>query len=97
MALSTTSHISFDTFSNVIDGTLRSSQHKTHGIDPNINRPNWDVPVASRKDVDDAVNAANRAYGEWRATSWEHRRERIERFKEVLEACGQSREHDFRQ
>ncbi|KIW89886.1 uncharacterized protein Z519_09315 [Cladophialophora bantiana CBS 173.52] len=86
MAPSVATQISFETFSNVIDGSLRSSKHKYQGIDPNTSRPNWDVPVASLKDVDNAVDAANRAYKEWRTTSWEYRRERINLFKETVQA-----------
>jgi hypothetical protein len=90
MAPSVATQISFETFSNIIDGSLRSSKHKYQGIDPNTGSPNWEVPVASLEDVDNAVDAANRAYKEWRTTSWEYRRERIDLFKETLQAYGQS-------
>lgn len=88
MAFSTRSEVLFDTFSNVIDGTLRFSEHYAQGIDPNTNHPNWDVPIASTKDVDEAVDAANRAYINWKVTTWADRCERINKFKATLEAYG---------
>ena len=86
MAPSRVDTISFDTFSNIVNGESRSSKTKYHGIDPTTKQPNWDVPVATLKDVDDAVAAANKAYAEWKTTSWEYRVELITRFKEAIEA-----------
>lgn len=86
MAPSRIDNISFNTFSNIINGELRSSKTKYHGVDPTTKQPSWDVPVATPKDVDDAVAAANKAYSQWRTTTWQHRIERITQFKEAIEA-----------
>ncbi|EXJ90736.1 hypothetical protein A1O1_03840 [Capronia coronata CBS 617.96] len=86
MAPSKLETISFTTFSNIIDGQPRTSKTKYHGIDPTTKQPNWDVPVASPDDVEAAVAAANKAFADWKTTSWAYRTERIGRFKEALEA-----------
>ena len=75
--------IDFGTFSNVINGQLKNSKNKYHGIDPTTKEPNWDVPVASHDDIEEAVAAANKAYASWKTTTWEERTHLIERFKEV--------------
>lgn len=85
MAPSRLETISFTTFSNIVDAEPRSSKTKYHGIDPTTKQPNWDVPVASPEDVEDAVAAANRAFADWKTTTWEYRTERLARFKETLE------------
>lgn len=86
MAPSKLETISFTIFSNIVDGQPRSSKTKYHGIDPTTKQPNWDVPVATPEDVEDAVAAANGAYAQWKTTSWQYRTERIARFKEALES-----------
>ncbi|OAL39080.1 hypothetical protein AYO20_01831 [Fonsecaea nubica] len=85
MAPSKVDTISFDTFSNVINGQLRSSKTKYQGIDPTTKQPNWDVPVATPEDIEDAVAAANKAFAEWKNTTWEYRVERLARLKEAFE------------
>ncbi|KIY02424.1 uncharacterized protein Z520_02563 [Fonsecaea multimorphosa CBS 102226] len=86
MAPSRLDTIDFTTFSNIVNGEPRSSKTKYHGIDPTSKQPNWDVPVATSDDIEDAVAAANKAFAEWKTTTWEYRTERIARFKEALEA-----------
>jgi len=86
MAPSKLTTINFTTFHNIVNGELRSSKTKYHGIDPTTKQPNWDVPVATQDDVDDAVASANKAFAEWKNTTWAHRTERIARFKESFEA-----------
>ena len=76
--------ISFETFSNLVDGSLRNSKNKYHGINPSTKEPNWDVPVASHDDIEDAVRAGNKAFKTWKQKSWAQRTEYIERFKEVF-------------
>lgn len=86
MAPSKLETISFTTFGNIINGESRSSKTKYHGTDPTTGEPNWEVPVASPDDVEDAVAAANQAFAQWKTTTWEYRTERLARFKEAIEA-----------
>lgn len=78
--------ISFDTFFNTVNGQARSSKTKYHGVDPTTKKPNWEVPVASAEDVEDAVAAGNQAFEQWKTTTWDFRVERIVRFREIFEA-----------
>ena len=78
--------VDFGTFSNIIAGSPRSSRQKYHGIDPTTKQPNWDVPVATPEDFEDAVTAANKAFAGWKTTTWEYRAERLARFKDTLSA-----------
>lgn len=78
--------IDFNTFYNIVDGKQRSSKQKYHGVDPTTKQPNWDVPVATQQDVDDAVVAATKAFESWKTTTWAERVERIGRFRDAVES-----------
>ncbi|KPI38769.1 putative aldehyde dehydrogenase DhaS [Cyphellophora attinorum] len=78
--------IDFNSFHNIINGELRSSKQKYHGVDPATGEPNWDVPVATEQDVDEAVVAATKAFNEWKKTTWAERQQRIVRFQEAIES-----------
>ncbi|KAI1609559.1 Aldehyde/histidinol dehydrogenase [Exophiala viscosa] len=78
--------ISFDTFANIVNGQSRSSKTTYHGVDPTTKQPNWEAPVASAEDVEDAVAAVNKAFEQWKTTTWEFRSARMVRFKEIFEA-----------
>ena len=84
MAPSKLTTIDFDTFANVVDGQLRNSKNKYHGIDPTTKEPNWDVPIAGHDDIEDAVAAGNKAYAKWKKTTWEERIQYLERFQEMF-------------
>jgi acyl-CoA reductase-like NAD-dependent aldehyde dehydrogenase len=84
MAPSKLNTIDFGTFANIVNGQPRNSKNKYHGIDPTTKEPNWDVPVASHDDIEEAVSAANKAYASWKKRSWEERTQHLERFKEVF-------------
>lgn len=86
MAPSKLTSIDFTSFTNIVNGEPRNSKTKYHGIDPTTKQPLWDVPVATDEDIEDAVEAANKAYESWRLTTWEQRTEKIAQFKELLEA-----------
>ncbi len=83
MAPSKFATVEFNTFNNIVNGEPRSSKNKYYGIDPTNKEKLWDVPVASKEDVEDAVKAANEAYRKWAKTSWEERQEALNRFREL--------------
>ncbi len=43
----------------------RGAETTYHGIDPRTEDPLYEAPVATQKDLDDAVTAANRAFKSW--------------------------------
>jgi acyl-CoA reductase-like NAD-dependent aldehyde dehydrogenase len=83
MAPSKLTTIDFTTFNNIVDGEPRNSKNKYNGVDPTTKEKLWDVPVASKEDVEDAVKAANSAYRKWSTKSWEERQQALVRFKDV--------------
>lgn len=73
----------FTSFSNIVDGKARSSTNLYHGIDPTTGNSLWDVPVASRGDLDDAVAAAQKAFDLWSVLPFEDRRKLCTSFGEL--------------
>jgi acyl-CoA reductase-like NAD-dependent aldehyde dehydrogenase len=78
--------VDFTTFTNIVNGEPRNSKTKYNGVDPITKEKLWDVPVATNDDIEDAVAAANKAYLQWRDTTWEERTEKLRQFKELLES-----------
>lgn len=81
--------IDFTSFSNIIAGELRNSKEKYHGVDPTTKQPLWDTPIATDEQIEEAVKAANKAYEQWKNTTWEERTEKLARFKEFFESYHQ--------
>ncbi len=83
MAPSKLTTVDLHTFTNIVNGEARTSKNKYNGTDPTTKEKLWDVPIASKEDVEDAVKAANSAFKKWSKTSWEERQEALTRFMEV--------------
>ena len=62
-----------------------TNEQKVHGIDPSTGAPLWKVPVATPKDLDDAVEASNAAFKVWSATIHEERSHLMIRFAAALD------------
>jgi len=78
--------LQFDTFQNVINGKLVDTEKTRYGINPATKKPNPPVPVATQKDVDDAVAAAKTAFKSWSKTSIAERKKALNAYAEgVLE------------
>ncbi|KAL8780732.1 MAG: hypothetical protein Q9194_000734 [Teloschistes cf. exilis] len=76
--------IDFSTFNNIIDGDRRSAKHFYYGIDPSTEERLWDVPVATEADVEDAVNAAQRAFSSWSHVAFEDRCNLVKKYAEAF-------------
>ncbi|EMD59561.1 hypothetical protein GGP41_004401 [Bipolaris sorokiniana] len=68
------STLDFEKFYNIVDGQQRGSDQIHHGINPATGQELWDVPVASEKDLNDAVASAKKAFPAWRDTAVEERK-----------------------
>tara|TARA_R110002003_G_scaffold1993_8_gene23848 strand:+ start:12715 stop:13068 length:354 start_codon:yes stop_codon:yes gene_type:complete len=79
-----TATLSFDKFNNIVGGELRGSNHTSHAVDPSTREELWEIPIASKQDVDDAVGAARKAFLPWRETPFE---QRVAAIKAWGEAC----------
>lgn len=69
--------LNFTTFSNVINGELRSTATTRHGINPATKQPNPEVPVSTQQDLDDAVAAARAAFPAWAKSTFEERQKAL--------------------
>lgn len=72
-------------FFNTINGEKRMSSRSGHGTNPSNLERLPDVPVASSRDVDDAVAGARSAFMQWSAVATERRRELLNQFINALE------------
>ncbi|KAI1106810.1 aldehyde dehydrogenase [Jackrogersella minutella] len=71
-------------FFNIIDGKARSSKEHHRVVDPRTEELLWDAPVATTKDLDDAVEAANRAFKTWKKTTTAERQKAVHEVANVL-------------
>ncbi|WP_233838190.1 aldehyde dehydrogenase family protein [Paraburkholderia sp. ZP32-5] len=72
-------------FAHLIDGALETSTSTFDVINPSTGRAFARCPDASRAQFDAAVTAARRAFAGWSRTSFEERRERLNRFADAIE------------
>lgn len=83
MSPSKVSTISFDKFYNIVDGKQRSSDSNQNGVNPVNGEKLWDVPVATEKDLDDAVASGEKAFESWSQTPIEKRKELLQKYCDV--------------
>ncbi|KNG46698.1 aldehyde dehydrogenase [Stemphylium lycopersici] len=79
------STLDFEKFYNIVDGQQRGSEQIHHGINPTSGQQLWDVPIASEKDLNDAVAAANKAFPAWRDTPIEKRKELLKQVADLFQ------------
>lgn len=72
----------FETFFNVVNGECRSAVNFKNGTDPSTGEKLWDWPIATTKDLEEAVRSANDAFKTWSSTPIEERVEHISQWKE---------------
>ncbi|OCK78285.1 aldehyde dehydrogenase [Lepidopterella palustris CBS 459.81] len=65
--------VSFTTFYNVVNGENRGSKQSYHGVNPSTGEDLWDVPVATKQDLEDAVKAARTAFKSWSKKPFDER------------------------
>ncbi|KAI3319105.1 aldehyde dehydrogenase-like protein [Xylariaceae sp. AK1471] len=80
-------------FYNIIDGKQRGSEVNEQVVDPRTEELLWDVPVASAQDLDDAVDAANRAFKTWKYASQAERHKVLQNVADCLRANVDSLSH----
>ncbi|KAG9244072.1 aldehyde dehydrogenase [Calycina marina] len=74
----------FDTFRNVINGKLVDGEKTRAGINPATKKANAQVPVATEKDLDNAVDAAKAAFKTWSRTTIEERKKAVSAYSAAL-------------
>ncbi|KAF9871182.1 aldehyde dehydrogenase [Colletotrichum karsti] len=73
-------------FFNIIDGKRRSSERHHQCTDPRTEEPLWNAPIATTKDLDEAVAAAKRVLKTWSQTSNAQRSECLRKIVEIYTA-----------
>jgi len=80
------STLNFEQFYNIVDGKQRGSDKIHRGVNPATRQELWDVPIASDRDLNDAVVAARKAFPGWRDTPIEERKELLGKLVDSFEA-----------
>ncbi|KXL51221.1 hypothetical protein M433DRAFT_6988 [Acidomyces richmondensis BFW] len=80
MSPSKISTITWDSFSNIVDGQLRGGKDKHYGINPATGEKSWPVPIGTQQDVDDAVASAAKAFESWQEVPIEKRKELLQKY-----------------
>lgn len=78
--------LTWDTFSNTIDGKADNGKSSRHGINPATEGNSSTVPVATQEDVDRAMVAAKKAFKTWSAVPYAERQKAVLAFADALEA-----------
>lgn len=78
--------LDFTKFYNTINGKLTTTEKVRQGVNPATLEPLYDVPVATPKDVDTAVEAAQVAFKTWKKTTWEERKKAVSAFADAFMA-----------
>ena len=76
--------VTFSSFSNVIDGQLSRGDTFHKGVDPVTELELWDIPAATKEDVDKAVASARCAFKAWKLKTWQERKQKLLDFVEGL-------------
>lgn len=75
--------ISFDSFYNIIGGQKRGAERTYCGTNPANKKPLWNAPVATSKDVEDAIAASREAFPSWTATEYRARAQMLQNFADL--------------
>jgi acyl-CoA reductase-like NAD-dependent aldehyde dehydrogenase len=73
-------------FFNVVNGQSREGETSHQCVDPRTEEPLWDAPIASLKDLDDAVAAAQDAQKTWGKSTIEERSALLKKMVEIYQA-----------
>lgn len=77
--------LNFEKFYNVVAKDLRGSDKIHHGVNPSDRSLLWDVPIATERDLDEAVEIAREAFKSWSKTSWAERQQVMARMRDELQ------------
>lgn len=85
-SVGTEKSLDWSTYYNVIDGKLTTTAKTRHGINPATGKPNPEVPVSTREDVDNAMTAGTAAYKKWSQVPFAERQKAVVAFADAVEA-----------
>lgn len=76
--------LDFEKFQNIIGKGFRGSEKIHNGVNPSDKSLLWDVPIATERDLDEAVEVAREAFKSWSKTSWEERQAALGHMRDEL-------------
>ncbi|KAK6356058.1 hypothetical protein TWF718_000432 [Orbilia javanica] len=74
----------FTTFTNIIGGKATTTAETQQPINPSTREPNPPVPLSTKKDLDDAVEAARKAFKSWSQTTWDARKSMLLKYANAI-------------
>lgn len=77
---------------NIVYGEFSSTSVTRHSIDPATEESLYEVPVASKEQLDSAVQHARETFKTWSKTTFEERSELVQAFADAIEANRQDLE-----
>lgn len=79
--------MNFEVFQgNIINNEIVGTKTTRHSINPSTGQPLYDVPVASKEDLDSAVKHARASFSTWSQTSFEERSKLLLAFADAIES-----------
>jgi acyl-CoA reductase-like NAD-dependent aldehyde dehydrogenase len=73
-------------FFNIVGAERRSSEANEHTICPRTGKALWEAPLASSKDLEDAVSAAQTSSKSWAKTDFDLRQNLLRKFASEITA-----------
>ncbi|KAK6066277.1 putative aldehyde dehydrogenase [Seiridium cupressi] len=70
---------------NIVNNEFLKSATTRHGIDPSTGEPLYEVPVATKADLDTAVKHSRAAFKTWSKTTFSERAELLLKFADLIE------------
>ncbi|KAK6384463.1 hypothetical protein LTS17_002026 [Exophiala oligosperma] len=81
--------LDFSAFFNIVNGGVRGSEKTNHSVDPATGEALPQLPIATKEDVDEAVNAAKAAFSSWSRTPVTERKAALAAFADSFESYTQ--------
>lgn len=75
-----------DDYVQIINGKSAPTQKTHQGINPATLEKKPEVPVATQDDLNNAVDAARKAFKSWSRVPWEERRQKLYAWADAVEA-----------
>ncbi|KAJ4013737.1 hypothetical protein NW752_005448 [Fusarium irregulare] len=87
MSTNGTTHLNLqDNYVQIINGKSAPTQKTHQGINPATLEKKPEVPVATQDDLNNAVDAARKAFKSWSRVPWEERRQKLYAWADAVEA-----------
>ena len=87
MSTNGTTHLNLqDNYVQIINGKSAPTQKTHQGINPATLEKKPEVPVSTQDDLNNAVDAARKAFKSWSRVPWEERRQKLYAWADAVEA-----------